>query len=473
MSELAVIQQSRFQEILKEELEAIKKQLTESQINLLCGPSVSVNVALSEIGAGRDVSFTPSQDMSAHRQRASDAQEEMSFDVSLDQAREHAHIAFGRIQDINDPKDWEIQNALTVIIFNVWDDSVHGNSTWNDLKHAKQFYLSQFLRTIDLPQPPNRLINAWDITRPFVRFAGEKLADDTGLTALRDFVADSAVFNIIAGLLVGAGLIGSTVAVVVSAPAWIPAAAGTAMTVGTAMLVAKGMAEISKGDTKDGLTTIITALIMKWTQVATVPAARAIAIAYISKTGAAIVKGGAAATWATRAWQALRTFYQYAIVGLGIGEGVMGTFGPNGPRADFPLRWNYTSNCNGEDAKKRWGPLAHLSTQSLEDAEWIECSQDSLTAEDNEEMQQLVSGGAVTINDDSIDVENTPFAARANELIANSPFGRADPVLPDLDVDAVLGAFDSVAPTGSIQERKSINHNLMLFEARFQKLAGI
>jgi hypothetical protein len=240
MSELAIIQRSTFQEILKEELEAIKKQLTESQINLLCGPRESVKAALNEIGLGRDVIFSNAHDIAAHEDLRAQIEGEIAFNVSHEQAEEQIRNAFGRIQDINDPKDWEIQNALIVIIYNLWDDTAAGNSDWNDLKWIRQDKLRQVLRTITIDE--TSATSAWEIVDPFVRFRDEKLADDTVLR-FRDWIINSDLLAMVDGI----ATIGAVAATLIGSPVVATIGFGIAARI----LVVRGIAMLSAANSLD------------------------------------------------------------------------------------------------------------------------------------------------------------------------------------------------------------------------------
>ena len=167
------ITESRMIELIQEEFESIKKQLTEAQINALYGPSEIVKVSLSEIGAGRDVSFTKSLDMAARRQRANKEQAGRITDISQEKAEEHVRKAFKKFKDINDPKDWEVQNALTSIIINLWVDTDFNNSNWDDLKHSRQAIVEQILRSIDIDQR-----TAWEIVDPHLNSAASTAMDN-------------------------------------------------------------------------------------------------------------------------------------------------------------------------------------------------------------------------------------------------------------------------------------------------------
>jgi hypothetical protein len=85
----------------------------------------------------------------------------MEFDISDEKAEEVTRKELKRFKDINNPKDWEVQRALTVIIHNLWEDIELGKSNWDDLKEARRRVVKRILQSIDIDQR-----TAWEIVDP-------------------------------------------------------------------------------------------------------------------------------------------------------------------------------------------------------------------------------------------------------------------------------------------------------------------
>ena len=249
------INKSRFNEILIEELEALRKHLTDTQMSLLCGPSLCTEVALNEISNQRDVAFSHAHDMAAHRQRQKEHDDAVRFSISQSEAHDLVRHAFAernsRIADFNNPKEWEVQNSLTVVILGLWDDIKFGDGTWDDLGYARQFKLKQLLNDVFIvDEDQQTLINTWDIVKSFVKLkdAGDAIRDlpfgvGHGIISLRDWIADSDLLRWIEGILAIAG-IGLLAAGAVPA-------AGITLTAGAYIAISRGVAQMSKANSAE------------------------------------------------------------------------------------------------------------------------------------------------------------------------------------------------------------------------------
>jgi hypothetical protein len=473
MSELVIIQQSRFNEILKEELEAIKKQLTEAQINLLCGPSASVKAALNESSRLEDkIYYSPDSTLAAVHAIISSTD---SFKQNL---ANNPDATFDELYDRNDmwpDQPHEMRKAeylltriwLEMEIRQPWRQGLNfetigdGSFSFDNNRSQYQGMFRAWLLRIPVGNG-----NAWDdVVDPVARFQNEEtladlghVADITGLTALRDFISDSVVFEVVRVLALAGG---SLALLFGGAPVW-----ATVLTAAVIATIIKAFAEVSKSNYDEATRLFTEALFAlpifrlggalgNSNFVATI--ARSVTAFFRRMLGmpqAAVAEP--VRLLVVQAQSNLTKLLAEVTVDVALFETVVKAVEDG--QATIPIRYNYTDDEYGNAIKNRyWRPSRQTRADAEDDARTAEAEDDTLAV--------AILNGEATADAEGVTVLTGPNSGK-NHAAARQNDGLDDWITPE-----ILASF---GPNINLQEGKTIkNTNNILTESRFQKLAGI
>jgi hypothetical protein len=460
MSELAIMQQSRFNEILKEELEAIKKQLTEAQINLLCGPRGSVKAALSEFDGthlSADMGPNATSIESTQPRQQSDA-EEVGFRASpilkvrnaetLDLMVNGGQTSANAVWVVFDilinsdvgfsNGEWPRMSATDKMDFmfkmaqrmNLADDTDTG---WQDLSGMNRGMVLVELNNVKIHD--NISVAEWlhpfDVNRTLIDT--RHLVDSNAYQAAKYFA-----------LVIGGG------ATIFLAGPGVIATVGTGLLYGGVAAAAfQGITYLLDGDTEEGIKVLFFAILE----------------AYgfrLAKGSLAFFKEVTFVETMKRlgTWRGFKlAFYNTIVTALGIGS--LATLAESG-QAELPLKWNFHENEYGDQVQDKYWFQRPSRMQQDEEGD----------QQDEEGDDQADTFIASNIANGNIGVDEQGFQVQSGDGRTNAEINQFLSRYEGLTLAAISGV-PSMSDIESVLETVIKNTNEILTESRFQKLAGI
>ena len=482
MSGLATIQQSRFNEILKEEIDAIKKQLTEAQINMLCGPTEGVKAALNEMIDDQSLwgniahrpeyaGVNPASDENAQPRQQSDAEEIgfraspalkvrnaetldlivnggqtsanthwVVFDILINSAVGFSNGVWPRMSATN-KMDFMFKIAQRLGV------ATNTDTGWQDLNGMHRGQVVSALGNIKIHD--NISVAEWlhpfDVNRTLVDT--RHLVDSNIYQSAKYFaLAVGGVAFIIGGALPTLAAVGTGI-----------------LYAGIAATAFQGITYILDGDTNEGIMLIIQAIFermgFKWAK------------GSLAHFAPKLKEFKSAFTGLGGSWRTFMTEIYHVFVVVMSGQHILQLC--KSGRAEIPLRWNFTSN----GCKNRfWRPSAMSTADGIEDLAQYRINNPSQSDGDcgdsNEEheefLRELAARQVVTIDEKGVQVVSGDGddMASANEFMAlHEGF--------ELDLAELENVEEADFTSTQLIEIAIKNENEILTESRFQKLAGI